>query len=158
MEDCGMKIVVVYDSVHGNTKAIAEAAAEALKPFGAVSLSRPGVLPRPDWKSVDLLLVGSPTLGGRPTPAIREFLDGIPAGALQGAATAAFDTRMDMWVARIFGYASVRIASALTARGGREAAAPEGFLVKGREGPLREGEAERAAAWAKRLPPVAGIH
>jgi hypothetical protein len=28
-------------------------------------------------------------------------------------------------------------------------APPEGFIVKGREGPLKDGELERAAGWAK---------
>jgi hypothetical protein len=28
---------------------------------------------------------------------------------------------------------------------------PEGFLVKGTEGPLIEGEAERTAGWAKEI-------
>jgi len=28
---------------------------------------------------------------------------------------------------------------------------PEGFLVKGKKGPLKEGELERAAGWARSL-------
>ena len=37
----------------------------------------------------------------------------------------------------------------LKGRGGTLVASPEGFFVKGTKGPLREGELERAAGWAK---------
>jgi hypothetical protein len=36
-------------------------------------------------------------------------------------------------------------------RGGKLAVPPEGFIVEASEGPLREGELERAAAWAKTI-------
>jgi hypothetical protein len=29
---------------------------------------------------------------------------------------------------------------------------PEGFIVEGKEGPLKEGELSRATAWAKGIP------
>ncbi len=54
-----------------------------------------------------------------------------------------------MFVARLFGYAAGRIADSLKAKGGNLAPPPEGFIVKGNEGPLKEGELERAAGWAK---------
>jgi hypothetical protein len=34
--------------------------------------------------------------------------------------------------------------------GGRLVAPPEGFAVEGTEGPLKQGELERAAEWARR--------
>jgi len=40
--------------------------------------------------------------------------------------------------------------------GGKRIAAPETFFMAGREGPLEEGEIERARAWARML--VAGLH
>jgi hypothetical protein len=33
--------------------------------------------------------------------------------------------------------------------GGQRAAPPEGFIVLGMKGPLKEGEVERAVAWAR---------
>jgi hypothetical protein len=51
----------------------------------------------------------------------------------------------------LIGYAAGRIASGLTSKGGRLIAKPEGFIVDGKEGPLKEGELERAAAWARSL-------
>ncbi len=54
-----------------------------------------------------------------------------------------------MIIARLFSYAAGGIANSLKAQGGHPAAPPEGFIVKGREGPLKDGELERAASWAK---------
>jgi flavodoxin len=144
-----MKALVVYDSVHGNTEQIARAIAEALAPAGEVALHRVGEADPSELTAVDLLIVGSPTHGGKPTPAIQELLGMVPPNALANVSVAAFDTRVRNFIATLFGYAAGRIASSLQDKGGRLAAAPEGFIVKGREGPLDSGEAERAAGWAK---------
>ena len=50
-----------------------------------------------------------------------------------------------------FGYAAKPIANRLQKKAGALIAAPEGFIVKGKEGPLKEGELERAAQWARQL-------
>jgi flavodoxin I len=143
-----VKALVVYDSQFGNTEAIARAIAEAA-PRGAARAVRVGDVKPVELSKVDVLAVGSPTLGGRPTPAIKAFLDGIPAGSLAKVRVAAFDTRMTMFIAKLFGWAADRVAAALAAKGGIPAAKPVGFIVKGRNGPLAEGERERAAVWAK---------
>ena len=49
------------------------------------------------------------------------------------------------------GYAAPRITNAFKKKGGNLAVTPEGFFVKGKEGPLKEGELERAASWAKEI-------
>jgi flavodoxin len=146
-----MKALVVYDSVHGNTEQVARAIAEALALVGDVTLRRAGEADVADMASVDLLIVGSPTHGGKPTPAVQEFLGKIPSNALANVRVAAFDTRVKNFVATLFGYAAGRIGTSLQSKGGRLAVEPEGFLVKGSEGPLEPGEAERAAGWAKRM-------
>jgi len=143
-----MKALVVYDSQFGNTEAIARAIAAAA-PRGAARAVKVGEANAADLKGIDVLAVGSPTLGGRPTPAVKAFLDGLPAGSLAKIRVAAFDTRMSIFIAKLFGWAADRIAAELAAKGGLPAAKSEGFLVKGREGPLADGERERAAAWAK---------
>jgi len=50
---------------------------------------------------------------------------------------------------RVLGYAAGRIANRLKRKGGYLAAEPEGFIVEDSEGPLKKGELERAAIWAK---------
>ena len=141
-----MKALVVYDSQFGSTEAIARAIAAAA-PRGAARAVRAGEARPADLAAVDVLVVGSPTLGGRPTPAIKALLDAAP--NLAKVRVAAFDTRMSMFIAKLFGWAADRIDAALKAKGGIPAARPEGFIVKGREGPLADGERERAAVWAK---------
>jgi len=143
-----VKALIVFDSVHGNTEAVARAIAGVGGKAG-IRMVRAGQAKNGDLVGLDLLVVGSPTLGGRPTPALKMFLERIPAGALAKVRVAAFDTRMTMWVAKVFGWAADRIEKALEAKGGIPAAKPTGFIVGGREGPLKEGERERAAVWAK---------
>jgi flavodoxin I len=69
--------------------------------------------------------------------------------SLEGVKVAAFDTRVTSKFAKIFGNAAGRIARQLTKKGGILTAPPEGFFVTATKGPLKEGELERAAAWAK---------
>ena len=146
-----MKALVVYDSVYGNTEKIARAIGEALASSGEVKIVRAGEANAAALASIDLLIVGAPTQSGKPTLAVQEFLGKIPANALKNIRVASFDTRVKVFIAKLFGYAAGRIADSLKAKGGNLAAPPEGFLVKGKEGPLVDGELERAAAWAKGL-------
>ena len=146
-----MKALIVYDSVYGNTEKIARAIAAALAPSGEVKVLRPGELNPSELQSVDLLIVGSPTQGGRPTPAILDFLNKVSEPAVKGVNVAAFDTRFSTKLAAIFGYAAGKIANSLKTKGGNVIVPHEGFLVTGKEGPLKEGELERAAIWAKDL-------
>jgi flavodoxin len=141
-----MKTLVVYDSVHGNTEKIAKAIGDAIT--GEVQVLQAGEVNPAELKAFDLLIIGSPTHGGRPTEAMQDFLK-VLGPALQGTNVAAFDTRLSTKWVRIFGYAAPRIAGKVKKKGGTLIGAPEGFFVKGTEGPLTEGELERAAGWAK---------
>lgn len=149
--DYVMTVLLVYDSVYGNTEKLARAIAGAIQPSDHIKVLRAKDASPAEPGSIDLLIVGSPTQGGRPTPAILEFLNAIPANALKNTGVAAFDTRLAGLFVKIFGYAAGRIAASLVAKGGHLVAQPEGFIVKGKEGPLENGELERAAVWAKGL-------
>lgn len=151
-----MRAIVVYDSVYGNTEKIAKAIGEGLAAHGSVRTARAGSVSPADLKGTGLVVIGAPTQGGRPTPIVQTLLDGIPAGSLKGTKFATFDTRMGKKGAmrvftNIFGFAAGRIAQKLGDSGGTAAAPPEGFFVKGREGPLEDGELERARGWAQSL-------
>jgi len=146
-----MKALIVYDSVHGNTEKIARAIAEAITPSCEVKVLRAGEANPSDLASVDLLIVGSPTHGGRPMPGVQDLLTKIPELSLQGINVAAFDTRLPAKLVRVFGYAAGRIAGNLKRKGGTLIASPEGFFVTGSKGPLKEGELERATGWAKEI-------
>jgi flavodoxin len=142
-----MKGYVVYDSAFGNTQAVAEAIAEGLKPIRAAAVSvtdfKPGSL-----AGGDLLVVGSPINGWRPTPKITELLGQLGNGKLKGIKAAAFDTRVRFF---IHGDAARKITRLLTEGGAHIISQPTPFYVRGTEGPLRAGELERAASWARNL-------
>jgi flavodoxin I len=143
-----MKALIVYDSVYGNTEKIAKAVAEAITPSYEVKILRAGEANPSELASIELLIVGSPTHGGRPMPAVQDFLNKVPKLS-QGINVAAFDTRSQAKLARVFGNAAGRIAGHLKRKDGVLIASPAGFFVTGSKGPLKEGELERAAGWAK---------
>ena len=151
-----MKALVVYDSVFGNTEKIARAMGGAL---GAEIVKVDSVSPNA-LAGVTHLLVGSPTRGFRPTPATNQWTKGLSKGSLDGVTVGAFDTRVDVGVVKsgfltfmvkLFGYAADPIARRLVKKGGNLVKPPEGFIVLDREGPLKDGELERAIQWAKEI-------
>lgn len=152
-----MKCLVIYDSKFGNTEQIAKAVAGAITPLGEVKVLRADKANASELSSIDFLIVGSPTHGGRATRATKEFLKKIPANALENVRVTSFDTRFsakDKGVGirillKVLGYAAGRITNSLKSKGGYLAAAPEGFIVEDSEGPLKQGELERPAIWAK---------
>lgn len=161
-----MKAMVIYDSVFGNTAQIAQAISNGLSNAPAapqdVELRRVGDVKPEQLAGLNLLFVGSPTRGFRPTPATSDFLKSIPKNALQGVKVAAFDTRFTeeeinsqgfllSKLVNVFGYAAKPISDRLEKKGGELVVPPEGFYVDGTEGPLTEGELERAADWARQI-------
>jgi flavodoxin len=152
-----MNALVVYDSAYGNTEKLARVLADALGEGARVLLA--DQVQSHDLAQLDLLLVGSPTQGGRPTRPIAKLIGDLPSGSLQQTRVAAFDTRLQAsqqgfglrLLMKVIGYAAPRIARSLQAKGGRLASPPEGFIVQEKEGPLKQGELERAASWAESL-------
>lgn len=141
-----METLVIFDSVYGNTEKIARAIGDAVR--GEVRVVRPDSMNPYSWKTPDILIIGSPTQGGKPTKAIQDLLATMPESVIKGINVAAFDTRLTSRLVGIFGYAAGKIANGLVSRGGKLITPPEGFFVKGSKGPLKEGELERAGNWA----------
>ena len=152
-----MKVFIIYDSIYGNTEKIAQAIGNGLT--GEVKVVRVGEVNPTELKTCDLLILGSPVHGGRATPAIDAFIKKLPANSLQGKSVAAFDTRFESedqgvglrLLMSVIRYAAERIAKDLVKKGGRLVAEPEGFIVENKEGPLKQGELERASKWAKEM-------
>lgn len=152
-----MGALVVYDTGFGNTAQIANEIADAI-PGGGKAIPIAAVDPV-TLKDAALLVVGSPTQAGRPTPAMQSWLAGLPSDSFENRRVAAFDTRLSFndqgfalrLLMKLIGYAAPRMARSLLAKRGILAAEPEGFIVEGREGPLRDGERERARRWAAGL-------
>ncbi|HEY7488457.1 MAG TPA: flavodoxin domain-containing protein [Streptosporangiaceae bacterium] len=164
-----MRVLVVYESMFGNTQQIAKAIAKGLASYGQVDIVEVGdastVEPR---NGHDLLVVGGPTHGlGLSRPGTREAAANQAANGVvsrriglrewlevaetpRQVPTATFDTRLDKprW---LVGSAARGVAKRLRRYGGRLVVAPESFLVKGTPGPLRDGEVERARRWGAAL-------
>jgi hypothetical protein len=162
-----MKAVVVYESLWGNTAAVARAIAEGIGPETAV-LSTGEVTPG-QVEGADLIVAGAPIQGfSLPTdrmragikpdtdpapdlsaPTLRSWLEQLPAGH---ARSAAFDTKI-RWSP---GSAASVIDRELARAGFAPLANPEHFIVTGQHGPLREGELERARLWGGQLAAALG--
>lgn len=160
-----MKAVVVYESLWGNTAAIAKAIAEGIGPE-ARALSTAEATPEA-LEGVDLIVGGSPLFAFKlptdqvrenirgkaesfPTPpdlsapSMRDWLETLPVG--QGKA-AGFETRI--WLSP--GSAARAILKGLKAAGYDSMAGPKRFRVTGMAGPLKRGELERARKWGAKL-------
>ncbi|MET8779435.1 flavodoxin domain-containing protein [Nocardia sp. NPDC004654] len=163
-----MRVRVVYESMFGNTAAIAEAIAQGLSECATVELldvTTAAQLPEP---MVDLLVVGGPThvfglsrtrtrrdAATRTTApvavetGIREWLDSaLPVPA--GARAAAFGTKAahPRWLT---GSAARGIGRRLRGLGYQLVGEPTDFSVDAVTGPLTAGELARARKWAHEL-------
>ncbi|TXN28966.1 flavodoxin domain-containing protein [Lacisediminihabitans profunda] len=168
-----MKALVIYESMFGSTRRIAEQIAVGLAESSTVVLVRVHDADPLGIGLADLIVVGAPThVHGMSMPAtrataaamsndpqrhlalesgavgvgVREWLETVPTGS---GLFAAFDTRRDM--ARILtGAASVSIGKTLARRGLRQVSRRSSFLVDDAEA-IKAGELERARAWGERI-------
>jgi hypothetical protein len=166
-----MKVLIVHESLFGNTKQVAEAIAEGLRKGRApgddlsVLVASTDEAPETVPDDVSLLLVGGPTHALSMTrPGTRE--DAVTQGALSapklgvrewiegahprpGLPVVTFDTRVH--VRLLPGSAAASAARSLRHHGFLGADRGETFWVEGTEGPLSEGELDRAVAWGQSL-------
>ena len=162
-----MRALVVFESLFGNTEVLARAVAAELAATMVVEVVNAREAP-PDLSGLDMLVVGAPTHAfglsrhstredavrrGAPTVdtarGVREWLASLspPSPAPRAAA---FDTRSAR--PRLPGSAAAAVAKHLRRLGMRSPTA-ESFYVLDVDGPLGEGELERARAWARGLIP-----
>ena len=88
-----------------------------------------------DYQETDLLFLGLPTQGFRATPAMQSFLKRRPLAQFPRLTVATFDTRIHgPW-----GSAARDLTKRLRAMGVQPQVPPMGFLVKGTQGPLDDG-------------------
>ncbi|MEE6271791.1 flavodoxin family protein [Georgenia wangjunii] len=167
-----MSALVVYESMWGNTRAVAEAVADGLRRAGEVGVVEVGAAPPLESVDVDLLVVGAPTHAfglSRPTTrtdaatraggtvisagrGVREWIAGARAA---GQRVATFDTHVSR--PNLPGSAGRSAAKMLRSRGCSVMVEPESFYVGGYDGPLLPGELERARAWGDGLANLAAV-
>jgi len=155
-----MKALILFESYFGNTEKVARACADGLAGKAEVSVVRVNEVLPDALTGIDFLLLASPTRGFRPGTATQAFLKALTPGSLAAVKAAAFDTRIDpddiksgmlRFMVKSFGYAGKAMQAALAKAGAVMVAEPEGFFVTASEGPLKEGELERAGEWIKGL-------
>jgi hypothetical protein len=161
-----LTVLVVYESMFGATRRVAEAIAEGAAEAATVQVRRADAVRAEEVAAADVLIVGAPThahalprpesrrtaeewgrdearhLRFEADPAavgVRELLKALPPTT---AVTVAFDTRADM--PEVFSGSAARgIAKRLRKLGLRSATGPQSFLV-GKTGTLLDGELEHA--------------
>lgn len=169
-----MRAAVVYESMYGNTRAIAEAICAGLTAEGGEAEPIRAVRVVPDeLRDLDLLILGAPThawglsrtstrrsaadaavkpesrLALEPDatgPGMREWL---AADCRMPARVAVFDTRMHAPMG-LSGSAARRIRAALRRRGVHDLERLESFYVS-RHNSLVDGELDRARRWGQQL-------
>jgi hypothetical protein len=161
------RALVVFESMYGNTEAVARAIADGLGDHVPVEVVEVGAAPAAPDPDVTLVVVGGPTHAfgmsrpatrrdaaektGRTTVSrgagVREWLENLPARPDLRAAS--FDTRVAR--PRVPGSAARAIRRRLRRRGTTPVDGPHSFFVEGSEGPLIDGELERARAWGTGL-------
>jgi hypothetical protein len=169
-----MKAVVVYESMFGDTRQVAQAIGDGLGLKYEVAVVPVSAVTIDHLTGVDLLVVGGPThVRGMSRPQTREGAvnqasqpeSGItlePGAAGRGLRewfssltdtpryVAAFDTRVQM-SSLVTGRAAPKIARSLQRSGSLLIAEPESFLVTTKQPALVTGELERARAWGETL-------
>jgi len=146
-----MNSLIVYFSRYGNTLKIAETIGEVLGTAGPVRVICTDQLTAADFSGSDLVVMGAPTHYMSLPQAVRAWFSTIPRHTLRRTPVAAFDTslKLSRWLAPFT--AARKLARKLRKIGGNRIVPPETFHVTAREGPLYEGEVERARAWAATL-------
>jgi flavodoxin I len=145
-----MNTLIIYDSTFGNTEKIAQAIADVVAERGSVRTLRANKVQSSDLEGVDLLVLGCPTHKHRPTDAVQAFLERVSRRSLGVISAAVFDTRYRK-PRLLTGSAARRLAKSFRKAGASLVTPPQSFFVVSREGPLEEGELERAAAWAREV-------
>lgn len=165
------KALVVYESLYGNARQIAEAVAAGLARTMRVEIVEVAAAPATIGADVDLLVVGGPThqLGmtrpasrrqavqqyGEPVAqtgtGLREWLQRLDVESA-ALAMATFDTRLGSptFLTRL-DHAARSEGKMLGKHGCASLAAPEYFIVDSPTGPLADGEPARAHAWGVTL-------
>ena len=112
-----MKALIVYDSLYGNTERIANAIGEKLSSYHDTKTIKVIKANPNDIDGIDILIIGSPTHGGRFTDPIKTFIGLLPEKELQAIKTLTFDTcfpttNMGIFInhiVKIFGIAAPRL-------------------------------------------------
>jgi hypothetical protein len=164
-----MRALVVYESIFGNTQAVAKAVTEGMSQHMETALVECSLAPTTLPSDIDLLVVGGPTHAfslSRPSTresakeqatgdvvsrgtGIREWLETLAVPGDHTTCVATFDTRVRH--PHLPGSAASAALKRLRRLGLRPAAPAKSFWVDGTPGPLAPGQEDDARAWGTEL-------
>lgn len=142
-----MWVYVVIATPCGVTDTVARAVARAVD-WSYEHYARPANEVDPsEIRTPSVVFLGGPTHRREMGESLRRFVDHMPDRLISQSLFAAFDTRFhDSPI--VTGSSARHIQRAIEGRGGRNLVPGESFFTLRRDGPLREGEVERARVWA----------
>ncbi len=153
-------ILIIFDTVFGNTGKVAGMVKEALIQKGeTVELVSIAQVNENNFPSADLVIFASPTRAFRPTPNMQSLVRAFK-GLLKDKKVACLDTRMDVvevnnkfltFMAKHFGYANDFFVKVFKKAKAKVVCEPGEFFVKGQEGPLKDDTEQRVQAWADKV-------
>jgi hypothetical protein len=163
-----MRALVVYESMWGNTEQVARAIAQGIAETSTVEVVEVTDAPAEPDIDVSLIVAGGPTHAfsmskpatrteahhrgapnGSDAIGIREWLDALPTGH-HAQTVATFDTKASR-VKHLPGSAAKKAGKVADRHGYARADRAQSFLVADCEGPLLDGELERATEWGRHL-------
>jgi flavorubredoxin len=145
------KVVVVYDSLFGNTKAVAESIIEGMKQVSGIetTLGKPKEVDLKQITEYDAILVGSPNHMGGATMSVRRFIGKLGKMNLEGKLAAVFDT----YFGKALGQAVKKMEKQINQKAPGLKLVTPGLSIKveGLRGPIAEGELSKCKEFGAKI-------
>jgi len=156
-------VLIIYDSVYGNTEKVAHAIITNLVKQGVLATAKKvAAVTDKDIEKAHLIVLGSPTRAFQPSEPMKLFLK-QKSKLLAARRIAIFDTRVDIasvksmflhFMVKHFGYANDYFVKHLKRVKTHLVMPPYFFIVHGAEGPLAESCKSKIAEFAKAIAKV----
>lgn len=146
-----VKVFVVYDTKHGNTKIVAENILDGLKEVEGIetAISDVEAVDLNNMPDFDVILIGSPNHLGRPARSISRFIDRLGRLGVTGKKAAVFDTYLGGDFNKVVRKMEGRIRDKVPGLG---LISPGlSVRVEGIEGPISEGELPKCKDFGRNI-------
>jgi flavodoxin len=145
------KVIVVYESKHGNTKLVAETIIEGINEIEGIEavLSELKEVDLNNIADYDAILVGSPNHFGGPTRSIKKFIDKLGKLNLKGKMFAVFDTYLENDFEKAVKKMEKRINEKVS--GSKQLAPRLSIKVQEMKGPISEGELPKCKEFGNKI-------
>lgn len=146
-----VRVFVVYDTKHGNTKIVAENIVDGLEEVEGIetALSDVEAVDPDNMPDFDVILIGSPNHMGRPARSISKFIDRLGRLGVAGKQAAVFDTYLGGDFNKVVRKMEGRIMEKVPGLG---LISPGlSIRVEGTKGPIAEGELPKCRDFGRKI-------